>query len=196
MTWLCIGDSITEKNYRTTLNYHDYVAEELGFDVINEGLSGTGFLQGYEGNASYLQRLKKYEPSPDIITIMGSLNDLFYIDDPRAQIEMSLRRAMAEYIEKTIEYYPLSFIAFISPPPRSYINGPCWYVDALEETARHYSLPFLNIYSGTALRPWIEENNREYFSCPACPEGDGTHPNEKGHLIMAKRISAFLREYI
>lgn len=196
MTWLCVGDSITEKNFRTALNYHDYVAEELGFDVINEGLSGTGFLQDFEGNVSYLKRQKKYSPSPDIITIMGSLNDLFFLDDPRAQIEMSLRRAMAEYIEKTIEYYPLSFIALLSPPPRSYINGPCWYVDALEETARHYSLPFLNIYSGTALRPWIEENNREYFSCPACPEGDGTHPNEKGHLIMAKRISAFLREYI
>ena len=163
MTWLCVGDSITEKNFRTALNYHDYVAEELGFDVINEGLSGTGFLQDFEGNVSYLQRQKKYEPSPDIITIMGSLNDLFFLDDPRAQIEMSLRRAMGEYIEKTIEYYPLSFIALISPPPRSYINGPCWYVDALEETARRYSL---------------------------------THPNEKGHLIMAKRISAFLREYI
>ena len=52
MTWLCIGDSITEKNYRTTLNYHDYVAEELGFDVINAGLSGTGFLQDFEGNAN------------------------------------------------------------------------------------------------------------------------------------------------
>ena len=43
MTWLCVGDSITEKNFRTALNYHDYVAEEFGFDVINEGLSGTGF---------------------------------------------------------------------------------------------------------------------------------------------------------
>ena len=60
MTWLCVGDSITEKNYRTTLNYHDYVAEELGFDVINEGLSGTGFLQDFEGNVSYLKRQKKF----------------------------------------------------------------------------------------------------------------------------------------
>ena len=194
MTWLCIGDSISEKGYRTTKNYYDFVAEDLGLDVLIDGISGSGFLQ--KGEQSYLSRQKKYYPAPDVITIMGSLNDLSYIDEPRPHMEISVRHAIDEYVSRTLEYYPLSFIAIISPLSRSYVYGPCWYIDALEETAKHYSLPFLDIYSGTALRPWIRENNKIYFSSPEFPDGDGIHPNEQGHKIMARRISSFLRTYI
>ena len=71
MEWLCIGDSITERNFRTSLNYHDYVAPRLGLEVLNEGFSGTGFLRDFEGNVNYLKRLRMIEPKPGIVTVMG-----------------------------------------------------------------------------------------------------------------------------
>lgn len=191
MTWLCIGDSITEKNFRTALNYHDYISEELKLDVINEGLSGTGFLRDFEGNPSYLKRIRKYSPSPDIITIMGSLNDL---DGDSSESE--LYAAMLQYIQMTIEYYPCSFIAVITPPPRALIHGKHWYIEKLKQAAKEFSLPCLDIYSETVIRPWINDSNKKYFSCNIAPEGDGVHPNELGHLILARRIRTFLETYV
>lgn len=191
MIWLCVGDSITEKNFRTSLNYHDYIGRELKLDVINEGLSGTGFLRDFEGNPSYLKRLKKYTPSPDIITIMGSLNDL---DGDAGKRE--LYEAMLEYFKRITEYYPSSFIAVIAPPPRATIHGKHWYVDILRKAAEVHSLPFLDIYNETVLRPWIDESNKKYFSCLEAPQGDGVHPNEEGHLILSRRIKSFLKEYV
>lgn len=41
LKWAVIGDSITEKNFRTNLNYHDYVAQAAGnMTIYNYGVSG------------------------------------------------------------------------------------------------------------------------------------------------------------
>ena len=41
--WVVVGDSLTEKNNRATKNYHDYISEEVGINVINMGVGGTGY---------------------------------------------------------------------------------------------------------------------------------------------------------
>ena len=42
-TWIALGDSITEKNFRANLSYYDYVIDDLGCELVNYGKSGTGY---------------------------------------------------------------------------------------------------------------------------------------------------------
>ena len=196
MKWLCIGDSITEKNFRTKLNYHDYVATAMNLTVINDGLSGTGFLRDFEGNPAYPKRLNRYNPAPEIITVFGSFNDLEEESTYKENMVGILTITMESYFQTLIEMYPLSFIGVISPTPWAKYHGPNYYVNCLKKAAENYNLPYLDLYNGTSLRPWIQESNKKFFSCPESPDGDGTHPNEEGHRLMAQPIEAFLRAHL
>ena len=196
MTWLCIGDSITERNYRSAVNYHDIIAHRLALDVVNAGVSGSGFIRRRDEGLSYAARLRPISPAPEIVTVMGSYNDLAHEPEVQGGLEEELREAVDSFLSTLVEWYPLSFIGLLTPPPREHVRGFTWYCRLLEEMARRHSLPFLDLATTTALRPWIEVNRRTYFSCPACPEGDGVHPNELGHRLLAAPIEAFLRRCV
>lgn len=196
MRWLCIGDSITEKNFRTKANYHDYVAEVLNLTVINEGLSGTGFLRDFEGNQSYPKRLHQCNPAPEIITVFGSFNDLATEPIYGKKMREILFSTMKDYFANLITMYPLSFIGVISPTPWAEYHGQNYYVDCLNKAAKEFNLPYLDLYCKTSLRPWIKVNNEKYFSCAEAPHGDGIHPNEEGHKLMAKPIQEFLESHM
>ena len=43
ITWAVFGDSITEYNFRAKYHYFDYVAKDLSLNIINLGVSGTGY---------------------------------------------------------------------------------------------------------------------------------------------------------
>ena len=44
-SWCCLGDSITALTYRSTKNYHDYIAERCGCTVDNLGISSIGYVK-------------------------------------------------------------------------------------------------------------------------------------------------------
>lgn len=195
MEWLCIGDSITERNFRTSLNYHDYVAPRLGLEVLNEGFSGTGFLRDFEGNVNYLKRLRMIEPKPGIVTVMGSFNDCSLLHEGfEGNFEKALEEQMDKYFSIILGFYPTSLVAAISPSPWCTHYGTQPYVEIMRRVSARHCIPFLDLCTRSPLRPWEAENNRKYFSCAAAPDGDGVHPNELGHKLIAARVEAFLRE--
>lgn len=86
---LVSGDSITEKNFRTELNWHDYLKDWLGLaEVKNEAISGTGLVKvitsssgGYPTNGTgIIYRIANWNSrynlaNMDMVLFMGNMND-------------------------------------------------------------------------------------------------------------------------
>jgi len=205
------GDSITEKNFRAALNWHDYLKEWLGFGlVVNDGKSGTGLTRTYGGNESIYTRIDTWSADTDYIIIMASLNDgggnnaalpLGQLSD--TGVGTSYFADCKAVAEKLLAKYPAVPIAFVTAPPRgtTHDRGAThgfdgWYhpwCEALKTVCAHYSLPCLDIYHNSGLRPWIAANNAQFFSCTSSPQGDGVHPNAAGQEILAYRIAEFVK---
>jgi lysophospholipase L1-like esterase len=60
------------------------------------------------------------------------------------------------------------------------------YVSIIKEVAAYYSLPVLDLWSVSGIQPRVPVLKQKY-----CP--DGLHPNDAGHIFMAKRLEGFLR---
>ena len=205
------GDSITEKNFRAALNWHDYLKDWLGFGlVVNDGKSGTGLTRTYGGNESIYTRMDNWDIETDYILVMASLNDgggnntalpLGQLSD--SGIGTSYFADCKAVVEKLLAKYPNKPIGFITAPPRGFMQDrgtthgvDGWYQpwsEALKTVCAHYSLPCLDIYHNSGLRPWIAANNALYFACDASPQGDGVHPNAAGQEILARRIAEFCK---
>jgi len=212
-TLLVTGDSITERNFRAALNWHDYLGGRLGLGtVVNDGLSGTGLTRTYNTYACILDRIDTWRADADFILVMASMNDgagnnltlpLGSMADTGRGV--SYYADCKAVCEKLLTKYPLTPVAFISAPPRasSSVRGGVgwgaagWYHDwclALGEVCANYSLPFLDIYHAGGLRPWLAANNAAFFSCAAAPAGDGVHPNAAGQAILAEKIIDFTQQ--
>ena len=64
------------------------------------------------------------------------------------------------------------------------------YADLLESICKMRSIPFLNLYYESNLRPWDPAFVQLAYSKDA-GEG-GIHPDETGHAIIAPRFEAFV----
>lgn len=210
---LFTGDSITEKNFRAEQNYIDYLQTWLGFEYDNDGKSGTGIVKPSGGNQGALTRLDSIEEDYDMIFFMGNMNDgtggsgslteLGSFGDSEAT---TVYGAWDSFINKLLTKWPNASICIASSTPRSQNGtlGLCWgienwyeeWVKASKEVCANYSIPFLDLYHNSGLRPWNKSNNKEYFSCDASPDGDGIHPNSKGHLLLAYKIYEFFKMYM
>lgn len=211
---LVIGDSITETNFRTAKNYHYYLKKWLKLDsVINEGKSGTGLVKPSGGNLGALNRLNDFTTDCDLILYMGNMNDgtggtgaLTEVGTFEDTEPNTVYGAWRCFIERLIEKYPNKPIIVCLSTPRSQVGdlGVCWgkkgwyenWLKASKEICENYSIPFLDLYHNSGLRPWNNTNKAEYFSCDQSPDDDGIHPNEKGHLLLAYKIYEFIKQYL
>lgn len=219
---LVTGDSITERNFRASKLWHDYLKEWLGLDSVqNDGLSGSGLVKN-NGIVYRLANWSKYG-TPDIILIMGNMNDGTsslagqpatgepewfgnFEDQDDTMKDQSLYGALHYTLRTLINTYPNIPIGWIISQPRSQegSQGKCWGVDgwfekwtvAIKEVCNHYSIPVLDLYHESNLRPWIAEHNKKFFSCSASPNGDGIHPNHLGQEMMAKQIYFWMNQYM
>ena len=66
------------------------------------------------------------------------------------------------------------------------------YSAAIVEICKRRSIPCLDLYHCSNLRPW-EAKFRELFYTR--DNGGGCHPDENGHAILAPKFAAFL-EYL
>jgi len=127
----------------------------------------------------------------------------------------SMWMATRYVLENLITMYPNTPIGFISSQPRGTQSTKTgtpregytlkdwgrdgWFsewVGALERICGHYSIPFLDLYHESGLRPWNDTNNAEFFSSASSPLGDRIHPNAKGQRIMAQKILSFVIQYL
>lgn len=194
--WVCLGDSLTERNNRTTKNYHDYIAEETKISVVNMGVGGTGYMNGQESSEAFYQRATSIPADADIVTVFGSGNDR---NLPLGSITDIDTNTICGCINATIDAIraaaPTAWIGIISPTPWQYYdprnegNLMDLYSAALRNICYVNGIPFLDLYHCSNLRPWDEAFRELAYSRD---NGDGVHPDETGHAMIAPIIRDFL----
>lgn len=198
--WVAVGDSLTAVNTRTTKHYHDYIKEYTGITVINMGESGTGYARGDSYN--FYNRIENVPTDADVVTIFGSGNDIgsgLAIGNPTDNGTDSLCGYINGTIDKLITIMPTVNLGIVSPTPWvGYApsisnNTMLLYSQALKEICEIRSIPFLDLYHCSNLRPWTEEGRN---ACYSKDDGDGVHPDENGHKLIAPRFKAFLETLI
>lgn len=199
--WVCMGDSLTEKNLRSTLNYHDYIAENTGITVVNMGRSGSGYKRTQDEGFAFYQRISNVPKDADVVTIFGSGNDLKFADmlgTPTDTGTDTICGCINTTIDNLYAVLPTVPLGIISPTPWIY-NQPsnnstmCRYSEALKEICALRGIPFLDLFHCSGLRP-NEKTFRELAYSK--DEGNGVHPDETGHKLIAPRIKAFLDSLI
>ena len=203
--WVAFGDSLTDSatlgvnNY----NYTNFVSNNLGLELINLGKGGTGYLNGNGGTQQFYNRTSSIPTNTDILTVFGSFNDLFVsgltignINDTGTN---TLYGAINTFLKNCWVINPSMIIGIISPTPWD----SCWrggskaakaveYVNVLKNIAEYYSLPYLDLFNGSNLRPWDSNIKNLYYN-----NADGVHPNTLGHKkYIAPKIENFIKSML
>jgi lysophospholipase L1-like esterase len=215
--WNVIGDSITEVNFRANTRYHDYIKTSIGCTVNNYGISGTGyFTPSTSGGTNAIYQRISSLPTADLVTVFAGTNDWGQVGKTLVLGTMgdtngvnSFYGAVDSTLSQLISKYPTGTqIAVFTPIVRS--SGGAWFdgansagvtlsqiSDAIIQVCKKYSIPCLDLYRNSApLAPWNATNKSTYFCPPSgtidVPNGDGLHPNDAGHKILADKILSFL----
>ena len=204
--WMAIGDSLTSIG---TLgegvdNYVTLVANRLGLTAINKGIGGTGYWKQKIANEAFFQRIPTYTESADIITIFGSFNDLGSQDgvngkgiigsatDSGTDTICGCMNATFDAIEQK---YPNAIVGIITPTPWSNSHDDNYaeqYVERLKEIAAYRSIPCLDLYHRSNLRPWDESFRATFYKSAT----DGAHPNTLGHQRIGGMIADFIHSIL
>lgn len=207
-SWVVIGDSITEHNFRSNLNYHDYIKEEVGgMTVYNYGVSGSGFWNRANTIAGSITQ------TPDFVTLFWGANDLIRAPKNLGNRDSTgtdslgglMNIALSALINK---FYNKKFAVFTLLPRDIYNNvtnavavdesgvsqgyTATQVADLIIAICEKYSIPVLDLYRESNLYPWITAANQYYFTAPSNTEPDGLHPNDNGHKLMAHKIREFM----
>lgn len=202
LKWACLGDSLTEKNQRTTKNYHDYISEKTGISVVNLGVSGSGYIAG--GDNAFYKRYSSIPADCDVITIFGSGNDIGQeIGNPTDTSFSTVCGCMNYLLNNLYEGtdYAGKPVGVISPTPwtnHTPDNDECYltrYVEAMKEICTRRGIPFLDLYHLSGFKANdLGFTHMQYFDKD--PDGTNIHPNEAGHKIIASHIYNFLNSLI
>ena len=213
--WIAIGDSWTAVN---TLgnginNYTNYVADRLGVTMVNAGIGGTGYVaqNGQYGDQFYNRQIPA---DGDAYTILGSFNDVFVdgfkFGDVGDTDKLSLWGGMKATMDHIWSIKDNAAVGIIAPGPWGAFNPQNennWdklnmkanevgeqYVSTMKKFADYYSLPFLDLYHQSGLRPWDASFVAKYYH--GTSDTDSTHPNTNGHKILAPKITDFVNELL
>lgn len=195
LKWGFIGDSLTNKNSRALKNYIDYIVEETGIIAVNLGVSGTGYKKTEERGSAFYQRVENIDDDFDIITIFGSGNDLsLTLGNVTDSDTSTVFGCVNETIKRIYAKMPTIKLGIISPTPwvqyPNYTDGNKMQLlnEGLEKICKRGSIPFLDLYNGSSLRPWDEVFRTLMYSRD---DGNGVHPDENGHKQIYRKILKF-----
>lgn len=197
--WTCVGDSLTEVNSRTTKHYFDYVAEATGVNIVNLGASGRGYKNPSSvDNKTFLDVITEVPTDSDVVTIFGSGNDLthgYTLGDVTDTGTTTICGCINETLDALIDRFPTVQLGVVAPtpwvnfPPSTANNAMELYVNALKTICANRSIPFLDLYHCSNLRPWTAEGRAACYSKDGV---NGVHPDEEGHKLIAPRFKGFL----
>lgn len=209
MTIAFLGDSITlgyglENKKR---RYTALTAQALGMEERNYGITGTliakAGLNRTDGN-DFLSRAYLIDDA-DIAVIFGGTNDYFWSDKPICGCgEEYFEFAVRTLAERVNEKRKGKITLFVTPYPHNgignYAGGSHWqdsdrhdtseknynghtlkdYVDLTVKICDEYDIPCLNLFEA-------------FDFCWQKHTGDGCHPNEDGHALLAEAITKKLK---
>ena len=219
--WVVFGDSITEKNVRSTVNYHDYIRSETGINVINQGVGGAGYKCRWQNGNNMFALANAYDfAGVDIVTCMAGINDSWsdlttnmgnaddvYDTDSTAE-NQSVMACFNHFLDIVISKAPFAKIGIISPIP-------CWhtqsgtdyhftpddntsalavFIEKCKTACKNRGIPYLDLFHTSGLRPWDSTVNAAMFKCNASDSPDGLHPNYLGHKYFYPLVREFVKQ--
>lgn len=196
--WVVFGDSLTAVNSRTSKHYFDYIADETGINVVNMGDSGSGYKAEDDVSTAFYQRIGNVPTDADAITIFGSFNDLGTGADFGTAADTgttTIGGCINTTLDNLFTAYPLAVVGIVSPTPwvnanpTDEPNRASQYCDLLEQICKNRSIPYLDLFHSSLLRPWDSTFRTLAYSKD---DGNGVHPDETGHKLIAPRFKAFL----
>lgn len=212
--WCAIGDSLTDSaTLNGGKNYVDFISEETDMVAINKGIGGTGYLNNNSGaDTTFYERRSEFPKDADIYTFFGSFNDMNLFDDGSiGNIDSSdattLMGAMSLAIRAIGYLNTNAVVGVILPTPWASYNSisisksvkPEKYIKALIDVCNKYSVPYLDLYHQSGLRPWDTNFNKIYYKDDN-EDGnysEGVHPNSLGHeKFIAPKVKLFLESLI
>lgn len=207
-----LGDSITEGIGCSSAEhiYMNVLKERCGLsEVRNYGIGGTRLAREMsntweknDDDKNMCARSLTMDPDADIVVLFGGSNDFGHGSAPRGlptdRTRDTFWGACHEVMRNLIERYPEATIVVVTPLHRWNENDPhgdyriydldplSVYADIIRQVAEYYSLPVLDLYRNSGIQPEIPVMREKYMP-------DGLHPNDAGHLLIAKRLEGFLR---
>lgn len=207
--WVTIGDSLTADSTLSTEtekeNYTEIVARALNLNLENEGVSGTGYWRKSTVSPfkAFFQVANTISADADIITVFGSFNDMgrdgpilgrdilgTIYDETTDTVGGCINQAFQNIFTRC----PNAVVGVILPTPwhdmtktqaELVVYEP--YVNLVKGVAERYSLPVLDLFHHSDLRPWDDTFKATYYK-----DADGVHPNHFGHLRIAGYICDFV----
>lgn len=213
--WVAMGDSLTYDEYVTTsAYYHDHIAQATGITVVNMGQGGTGYKRTFDTGSGYAfyQRIRNVPTDADVITIFGSGNDLsttwetYGLGEATDTGTDTICGCINTTLDNLFSVYPTANVGIITPAPWKHFYPSAVEADGkpyrmtqlcekLIEICRMRSIPCLDLYHCSGLRPW-DKAFRDAFYTKDDVESDGelggVHPDKNGHTIIAAKIRHFL----
>lgn len=139
----------------------------------------------------------------DAVVVFGGTNDFGHGDAPLGTMNDrtpdTFYGALHTLYTSLLEIYTGKPIVVVTPLHRTNEDNPRddgnkqsnvgvlkTYVDIIREVAEYYSLPVLDLYKNSGMQPKVSVIRETYIP-------DGLHPNDKGHMLIAEKISEFLK---
>jgi lysophospholipase L1-like esterase len=209
-----LGDSITEGAGVSDVScrYDNVLKREKNLlETYNYGIGGTRF--AYQTMPSdkpahdlyFCGRAYKMNPDADIIVVYGGVNDYLHGDATFGKIgdeKPDTFCGATFFLMKLLkELYSGAEIVFVTParfvygqsdtvPSVNPVKKPdakplLEYVKVIEETAKQFNIPTLNLYENLGINPNMQGDREKYTV-------DGLHFNNDGHKVLASLIGNFL----
>ena len=189
-----IGDSTVAYSTDVPIKWHNIISELTGLNVVNLGISGTGYKKGEANSKAYYQRLSSIPNDVDAVIIFGSGNDN---DQTAGEVTDTTTDTVLGCVNKTINdliaLYPTIKIGVITAYPWQSFkpansNAMQNIANGIVQICRNNSIPVLDLYHESNVRPWIPAYNTALFL-----NADGCHLNNDGHKIITPPILEFLK---
>ena len=197
-----MGDSITDDGtlngtWGAEPNYTSFVSEALGLTKSNKAVSGSGWRASHDINMSFMDVASRIDTDSDIVTICGSWNDGTSNIGTLGDGDITtIYGACEQTIINLIARVPNARIGIISPTPwaianpYNVTNDLKAYCKALQDVAYKYSIPYLDLFSCSSLRPWDTTFKNGFYK-----DADGTHPSSEAHRrFIAPKVIEFVRQ--
>lgn len=203
-----LGDSITQGACASVeeKNYVSLVGQILGCEVANFGIGGTRIAKrsGEDPYPEYFILRAKKMKDADLVFVFGGTNDYGHGDAPFGSYEDrtsdTFCGAFCELTDYLISRYGKEKLCYILPLPRydqdnpygdgsgmKTVPGPTLteYIKAERDLLFKYGIDTLDL-SDVFEVPKV--------NTPTELMQDGLHPNDKGHRLIAERVSEYVRK--
>ena len=196
LKWYVLGDSLTvpggvERYAHTNKFYYEYIQEKTHIELIGiDGAGGTGYYAGKTNDQNFYFRISQNMETvqtADIITILGSVNDIRY--SSQAEYQPLVENTLA-----TLTSNCPGVPVIVIPPPLCddfEKTSDAWknYCNTLEEAAFKNHCRYVgDMFKCPPFDPKIATHMEKFFN-----NNDGTHPNEVGHKAIASYIYNAMR---